>query len=138
MAAFPAARPAYTPATIVGGSACHSYTTSGDVTFHLRSPCPDTRLADTSFKCSFGKPARRRRARHGQVVGAKPNDHGIRNVTARSGSRRHRHPDQLDGCIPGARGSLAGRGSLTARIIVYSTLSTAIRISPQTCTSAFR
>jgi hypothetical protein len=32
MAAVPAARPAKTPATIAGGSARHSYTTSGDVT----------------------------------------------------------------------------------------------------------
>jgi len=31
MAAFPAARSAQTPATTVGGSARHSYTTSGDV-----------------------------------------------------------------------------------------------------------
>ena len=32
MAAFPAARPAQTPATIAGASARHSYTTSGDFT----------------------------------------------------------------------------------------------------------
>jgi hypothetical protein len=31
MAAFPAARPAWTPATIAGGSARRSYTTSGDI-----------------------------------------------------------------------------------------------------------
>ena len=35
MAAVPAARPAYSPATIAGGSARHSYTTSGDVTSRL-------------------------------------------------------------------------------------------------------
>jgi hypothetical protein len=41
MAAVPAARPASTPATIAGGSARHSYTTSGDVTVYAVVVCKE-------------------------------------------------------------------------------------------------
>lgn len=43
MAAVPAAQPASNPATIAGGSARHSYTTSGDVTSYCDLKFPSLR-----------------------------------------------------------------------------------------------
>jgi hypothetical protein len=70
MAALSAARPAKTPATIAGGSARHSYTTSGDVTkeFHVVVRCGGEGLGEwhserrnlyTDYRRYMGEPPAR-------------------------------------------------------------------------------